>query len=465
MQTQIKEDAELEPDSFAKQVDDAILALPGLRVRYPDITRAVLALRISECGRFGFLEAATERIASTIIAGRRLDLANGMHLKTGWPVGGDHGEDHAAPPITPEGGDGELLHLCKDGRRGPVESTDVMMDVDESDFVEKMECEVFLGGTQSLKAEAIWGTLADRLTELPSFKREYSTLDSPIINVRLAIGAAFGFVRLADARLASTAVALEEMVVHGRKVLICRPSSFKHDEGVEEPLDLKRAVLKPPPPPMQPPPAPKESQATLDVPPPPPPMVPSTAPPSANCRLWIGNLPSRHSLSQLSDDEDDAQNGEPSSKETRLLRHLDRHVAGLAMSLPGYDLEEGPPLKRISVHHTGRFAFADVQGSQERVEQLLTALDGSFFHGRPLSANWSRVRCRAVGPGDRHHQHRRRRALAHQFPVDAVPPGVLSLMPAVAERMKSSATSDAKEGAETAESPARGRNGDDLNEL
>eukprot|EP00439_Symbiodinium_sp_Y106_P065834 s838_g10.t1 len=212
MQTQIKEDAELEPDSFAKQVDDAILALPGLRVRYPDITRAVLALRISECGRFGFLEAATERIASTIIAGRRLDLANGMHLKTGWPVGGDHGEDHAAPPITPEGGDGELLHLCKDGRRGPVESTDVMMDVDESDFVEKtlgyrkqessffnclesrvqalpppgsiwllrMECEVFLGGTQSLKAEAIWGTLADRLTELPSFKREYSTLPGPL---------------------------------------------------------------------------------------------------------------------------------------------------------------------------------------------------------------------------------------------------------------------------------------------
>eukprot|EP00439_Symbiodinium_sp_Y106_P059122 s838_g8.t1 len=139
------------------------------------------------------------------------------------------------------------------------------------------------------------------------------------------------------------------------------------------------------------------------------------------------------------------------------------------MSLPGYDLEEGPPLKRISVHHTGRFAFADVQGSQERVEQLLTALDGSFFHGtQGLSRAFFGVRpCLQglVGLRDRHHQHRRRRALAHQFPVDAVPPGVLSLMPAVAERMKSSATSDAKEGAETAESPARGRNGDDLNEL
>ncbi|CAE7805165.1 EMB2654 [Symbiodinium sp. CCMP2592] len=183
MQTQIKEDAELEPDSFAKHLDDAILALPGLRVRYPEITRTVLALRISECGRFGFLEAATERIASTIIAGRRLDLANGMHLKTGWPVGGDsgdHREEHAAPPMTPEGGDGERLHLCKEGRRGPLESTDVVMDVDESDFVEKMECEVFLGGTQSLKAEAIWGTLTDRLTELPSFKREYSTLPGPL---------------------------------------------------------------------------------------------------------------------------------------------------------------------------------------------------------------------------------------------------------------------------------------------
>ena len=43
---------------------------------------------------------------------------------------------------------------------------------------------------------------------------------------------------------------------------------------------------------------PVDVEATLDVPPPPPPMVPSTAPPSANCRLWIGNLPSdssRHS--------------------------------------------------------------------------------------------------------------------------------------------------------------------------
>ncbi|CAE7246101.1 unnamed protein product [Symbiodinium natans] len=131
------------------------------------------------------------------------------------------------------------------------------------------------------------------------------------------------------------------------------------------------------------------------------------------------------------------------------------------MSLPGYELEEGPPLKRISVHHSGRFAFAEVFGSQERVEELLAVLDGSLFLGRPLSVNWSLKRYEY---SDLRQRRRRQRLLAHQFPVDAVPLGVLSLMPAVAERLKDSGT-DAKAHAEAQRTRGRGRDGVAVNEL
>ncbi|CAE7479139.1 unnamed protein product, partial [Symbiodinium pilosum] len=78
---------------------------------------------------------------------------------------------------------------------------------------------------------------------------------------------------------------------------------------------------------------------------------------------------SYRAFDQLSEEEEDVQNGQPTCKEPgegelKLQRRLDRHVTGLAMSLPGYDLEEGPPVKYISVHHTGRFAFAEIHGSQ-----------------------------------------------------------------------------------------------------
>ncbi|CAE7708443.1 unnamed protein product, partial [Symbiodinium pilosum] len=49
-------DAEVEKDGFVQQIDDAILALPGVRIRYPNLARAIHAFRFSDCGRFGFLE-------------------------------------------------------------------------------------------------------------------------------------------------------------------------------------------------------------------------------------------------------------------------------------------------------------------------------------------------------------------------------------------------------------------------
>ena len=88
------------------------------------------------------------------------------------------------------------------------------------------------------------------------------------------------------------------------------------------------------------------------------------------------------------------------------MQRLDQRLVELAMKLPSYDFEDGrvgwggevaklvtrmsncvphlslagPPIKRISMHHSLSFAFVEIVGSQERVESEIINEDSTFLH-------------------------------------------------------------------------------------
>ncbi|CAK8995991.1 unnamed protein product [Durusdinium trenchii] len=355
--------------TLESQLCVAVLQLPGVRERYPNLERPVASIRFSDCLRYAFVEAATELIASSMVAAKQLTLENGLDIGTGWPASLLDAEKRAPPPLAADGS------ISKPGEEVTKPE---LPSVWEDDFLERMDCEIFMGGVSGLQVEDLWQKLTAVLTALPSYAAHFGDVSIPIVNIRKNAGGLFAFARLADPRLASTAVALGEMWVNGKKVVFKRPTNCMISHTSAPPLDLTPSLLPPPPPPAVDPEVPKE----VEIPPTPP-----TAPIAHT--LWVGNLPSRRVL--LSSLEDEEAN-EKVNRQELLRRRLDHRLNELAMSMPGYDFEDGPPLcdHRLSVHHSGHFAFLEIIASQERVEQLLEAFDGKDFMGQPLEVNWSR---------------------------------------------------------------------------
>lgn len=91
--------------------------------------------------------------------------------------------------------------------------------------------------------------------------------------------------------------------------------------------------------------------------------------PPGTAMLWVGNLT-------------------PVQPREEARRHLDSHLTGLALAAPGYDLESGPPVSRVSLHQSGRFAFVEVRDAA-LAEQLIPLFDGGDYMGRPLASNWA----------------------------------------------------------------------------
>ncbi|CAJ1435792.1 unnamed protein product [Effrenium voratum] len=413
MQRKAAADAEQKPisddrESFAFQLGAAALQLPGVRQRYPELRRPVLTMRFSECNRFAFTDFSTELLASSVVAAGQLSLENGMKIRTGWPVGATNAEERAPPPLAEDGS------ICAK----PQAFVASVGAIHEEDLIERMDCEVFLGGVQGLEVQDLWSGLTKLLSGLQSYNAEFGHLSLPIVNMRLGTGP-FAFARMADPRLASTAIALGEMVVNRRMVHLRRPSSF-HDKPAA-PLDLnpKTSTLPLPPPPKllttAPDPVEKEN----------PPAPPAVPPPTHS--IWVGNLPGKADLCG-SDDED-------TSNQELLVQRLDQRLVELAMKLPSYDFEDGPPIKRISMHHSLSFAFVEIVGSQERVEELMSAFDNKDFMGKSLEVNWSRRRKDCL--------------FMRQFPrrssttwVADVPKGILQLLPDMAKRIEGYAKSE-----------------------
>ncbi|CAL1161985.1 unnamed protein product [Cladocopium goreaui] len=219
----------------------------------------------------------------------------------------------------------------------------------------------------------------------------------------------YAFARLANPRLASTAVVIGEMFIRSRKVQLKRPTHCELSQKSAPPLDVIRPPLLPPPPPRTPPRTPEtrvrrgkgpEFPALPKAPAPPrdpceapptPPKVPLNLRPRGTIqRIWIGNLPGLEKMLEMIDEEEEEKQENKGDAMEMMKRLVDRKVNELAMEMPNYDLEDGPLTKRVTVHPTGRYAFIRVVGDQEFVEELLDVLDGKDFLGKPLRVNWAR---------------------------------------------------------------------------
>eukprot|EP00434_Breviolum_minutum_P022565 symbB.v1.2.019910.t1/scaffold1583.1/size183753/10 len=232
----------------------------------------------------------------------------------------------------------------------------------------------------------------------------------PIINIRIGHGA-YSFARLADPRLASTAVHIGEMFINGKKVLLRRPVHCDGHVSLPPPLDVIRALPKPPPvegfrahsdegerlanqakgaQAVNLEPA-KEVPAVREIPPNPP-KVPIVMPWHRRVHsVWVGNLPGRDQiLAGMEEDDDEDDKGHKVLEVELMSRRLDQRLNELALKMPGYTLEDGPVIKRLSVHPSGRYAFVRVMGDQDFVEYLLDAWENQDFLGNPLRVAWQR---------------------------------------------------------------------------
>ena len=387
--------------SLEYQISQAVLKLPGVQRRYPDLRCGITSMRISDCQRYTFVEAANELIASSMVAASRLTLPNGLEVSTGWPVSRTGVEERAPPPLAEDGSIADPSQIAALSQTPSVR---------EEDFLEKQDCEIFMGGTQCIEVNDLWRGLTELLVVLPSYQKHFPDLSIPIINIRIGHGA-YSFARLADPRLASTAVHIGEMFINGKKVLLRRPVHCDGHVSLPPPLDVIRALPKPPPvegfrahsdegerlanqakgaQAVNLEPA-KEVPAVREIPPNPP-KVPIVMPWHRRVHsVWVGNLPGRDQiLAGMEEDDDEDDKGHKVLEVELMSRRLDQRLNELALKMPGYTLEDGPVIKRLSVHPSGRYAFVRVMGDQDFVEYLLDAWENQDFLGNPLRVAWQR---------------------------------------------------------------------------
>lgn len=174
------------------------------------------------------MEAATELIASSMVAAKGLSLPGALEATTGWPVAVIDAEERAPPPLAEDGS------LCDPSQVGALVQKAIVC---EEDFAERLDCEIFMGGTNGLEVEDLWKALTELLMDLPSYKKQFPDLSLPLINIRMANGP-YAFARLANPRLASTAVVIGEMFIRSRKVQLKRPTHCELSQKSAPPLDV-----------------------------------------------------------------------------------------------------------------------------------------------------------------------------------------------------------------------------------
>lgn len=230
---------------------------------------------------------------------------------------------------------------------------------------------MFLGGVKGVDTVEIWKALVEFFRSLPSYRESYPEDAQPVKGIRCGSGA-FAFAEMADAVLASTAVAVGTIWIDSKKVDIKRPGSFRPPaDGPAPPLPIDRMVH----PIQRGAEGPGGGGAATAPKHPPPPPVPAP-PPEPAATLWVGNLPPPGG---------DAAGLEPAGDPRELL---DAHLTRLAVESPGYDVESGPPLRRVRLHRSGLYAFVELR-DMELGEHLRAVFDGADYHGRQLHVTWA----------------------------------------------------------------------------
>eukprot|EP00930_Biecheleria_cincta_P091751 TRINITY_DN813_c0_g3_i2.p1 TRINITY_DN813_c0_g3~~TRINITY_DN813_c0_g3_i2.p1 ORF type:complete len:208 (-),score=33.22 TRINITY_DN813_c0_g3_i2:386-1009(-) len=135
--------------------------------------------------------------------------------------------------------------------------------------------------------------------------------------------------------------------------------------------------------------------------------------------MWVGSLPTHAQWCRWKKEQRLNSHEEPEPEDPDhsgnvhfpLCKLLEARLTEIAMQLPGHDIDAGPPVKRVTVHPSYKYAFVEVDGPNEWAEQLIKAFNGSLFFGKHLRVRWERCSSGAT-----------------EQPSIQIPPGLASLL-------------------------------------
>ncbi|CAK0841764.1 unnamed protein product, partial [Prorocentrum cordatum] len=357
------------PMEACQAIRSTLLSLPSVRLQYPDLDEPVLSVQTDRDGKHTFVNLAHERLASTLVAIKQVPVASGRIVKLDWPNNHLADAAHRAPPALELPPD-----LLKNARADPSFFSAVVDEArDEADFEHRASCEVALSGVRGLDGPAVWGAVADLFRAVPAYREKYDPEGGgPIVNLRTD-SSSIAIVRLQDEVLASTAVALESLFILGRRVTISRPLTYQLPAGGSpEPLSLCAGVGFPswgPSTAEQAPRHPFLSEANRQQ-----------APDLATQHVAVESRPDSVWIGGLEPWGPDRATAEAA---------LESLVTEVAMQLPGFDVEEGPPVLEVRLHPHGKFAFVDLRDAS-LASSLVQKLRGTWYRGRQLGVELSK---------------------------------------------------------------------------
>eukprot|EP00927_Polykrikos_kofoidii_P020827 TRINITY_DN19930_c0_g1_i1.p1 TRINITY_DN19930_c0_g1~~TRINITY_DN19930_c0_g1_i1.p1 ORF type:complete len:1027 (+),score=175.78 TRINITY_DN19930_c0_g1_i1:55-3135(+) len=331
-----------------RELNGALLAVPAVKKHFPEMEQFVISAQL--IGDYAFAETSNEILASTLVAMAEVALPCGARVRTGWPAGAIDAETRAPQPLcfTQTEESNGIDELADGEARAGLRK--------EHDMV---ACEVYIGNVGSCEPSVVEQAIVNLLTALPSYQANYAEDFKPIVYVKTGRGK-FAFARAATPEVASTLVALGVVRVQDTLMYLRRPMAYAARAGE-------------PTPPLEMPKVAGQSGSDACEGSAAGALVAFSAANSGlgdSSRLWIGNL-------WLWPEE---------------AIHLEEHLSKLAVSMPSYHAEMGPPLRGgVRLHNSGRFAFVTTRDAS-LAKELMPVWHGTWFHGRQLAVNTARER-------------------------------------------------------------------------
>lgn len=320
-----------DPEALKAQLSEAILKIPAVSKRHPRTLEPVVKTSVGSGGAYAFALMSSEMLASTLVAMRKVTLDTGT-VTTGWPSRHQDAAIRAAPAFA--------------GAR------------------QTKKCdheEVHVSGMQGLTSHELKCSLEAAFHDLPAYHEQYPA--GVDVVVRIQTGKSnFSFVLFADGVLASTAVEMGSLWVSSR-------TSISRRVRISWPARMSRQVLDQAPAPLR---GTRHVQDQVSAP-----LqrnhanVASMTCPDVSfdepVTIWVSNFPRAGACRTL----------------------LDRHLNWVALSLPDFDVEAGPPVTRVEVSTSCTVAFVELR-DMAVAKRLMDAFDGSHYYGYPLAVGWAK---------------------------------------------------------------------------
>eukprot|EP00929_Paragymnodinium_shiwhaense_P071230 TRINITY_DN36221_c0_g1_i3.p1 TRINITY_DN36221_c0_g1~~TRINITY_DN36221_c0_g1_i3.p1 ORF type:complete len:838 (+),score=171.18 TRINITY_DN36221_c0_g1_i3:106-2619(+) len=307
------------------QLTEALRCLPSVNEAYPAAEAQPLVLSLHCSNSWGFVDMATEVLAATVAAMKEVRLPSGDRINTGWPsrcIASQRPEGRV-PPLSLSTAEGPAAGGPPPANNGvPQQATPAppMSSQTQQQREQESECDVWFTCDRAIDEDVMKRAVSEHLLAHPTYKETFPDLDAPIIFVKQT-PLTWGFIGCANATLASTLVVWRHCMVNGHRIMLCRPRRYKTpSKGPQLPLPGTVAnKLEPlsggPPDPEQP--------CFSDV-----------------ATLWVGNLP---------------------TFVPEAGRRLEKFVTKFVCKAFDFDVEAGPPITKVFLHKTQRYAFITIR--------------------------------------------------------------------------------------------------------